>query len=245
MSKTASLRYFGRAVPVLLRKFPLLTAKRLEPTVGASERTERVNNEVLKNTQCQAVGFKGFRWCRRPIETDSSHIDIPTGLSGKANMLIIGFQKKNMIREMFTWYSLGRTLYVELPKKRGTLIPQNVNDQKVLAEQLPFHCYTLFVLPRIYYVFHWWLRWRYKRLIRLYVVNRLKKQEANYLCWLASEAGVMRRPETLSQELKHASEQLALSVAQGTLCFFAKVKRVNPVLHTLYEFPGLHHRIRT
>lgn len=218
MSKTSSLRYFGRAVPVLLRSFPTLQAERLVPLKGTSG-PQPSARPIFKFFTLPSLACWS-RWGRQdPRSTperrsstgSTKQLKVPIELSGSTNMLVIGFRKKDMIREMFTWYSLGKTLYVELLKKK-----MSIAEREWKLDALPFHCYTVFILPRAYRWFHWWLRWRYKRLIRLYVVNKLKKQEETRLRWLATEAG-LRSPDPtapFSRQYQLASERLALLAAK-------------------------------
>lgn len=216
---TAALQYFGRAVPTLLRTFPTISVLRIKPlksvdspvinelptqcgsdihppsappngdTIGpmtkyltmeastpedgalfvqaSKEDAEKSDGRVMDEASGSEKSFKS-----------KSHecLEIPAELDGQLNLIIFGFGKKYMLNEMFSWYPLGRTMTVELSKK--------YNRPEVME------LYTLFLFPRRYRLFHFWISWRYKKLIQAYAVNKVKVRETKKLKRLAEEAGL-------------------------------------------------------
>lgn len=195
---TPPLQYFGRAAPVILRKFPNIFSTRLWPF-------ER--NKPVEDQQCTLLQNNKQKF----------RLTIPHELEGDLNLIIFGFGKKHMIQEMYSWYALGRTVAIELLKghqegpkddtesqQKGDAFENtdklsNIYLQKYAQYSGPavdsaggiiMRCYTLFLFPRRYKIFNFWIKWRYKYLIKRYATNKIKAREVEKLQKLAKCSGL-------------------------------------------------------
>lgn len=200
---------------------------------------------------------------------------MPSELKGQLNLVIFGFAKHQMTKEMFSWYPIGRAMAIELAKKSQRLremhereeggsnrnVNNNEEDKEAKEDRShdsdkqgnketkdgnapsissaskltvsdndsaasertesssycsgggdssndrdshpanpqaepaePFsatmECYTLFLYPRWYRVFHPFIQWRYKHLLKAYGVNKIKVRETKKLQMLSKQAGL-------------------------------------------------------